>query len=55
MATVSHSKEFKEFNFDYIFDENETTKSLFTIAVQPSLESFFQGYNSTIMAYGMTG
>ena len=55
MVRVSHSKEFKEFTFDYIFDEYETTKSLFTTAVQPSLESFFQGYNSTIMAYGMTG
>jgi len=55
MVRVLHGKETKEFNFDYIFDEYESTKSLFTMAIQPPLEGLFKGYNSTIMAYGMTG
>ena len=55
MIRVLHGKEFKDFTFDYIFDEYESTKSIFTTALQPNLEGLFQGYNSTTMAYGMTG
>lgn len=55
MLRVYNGKEPKEFSFDYIFDEYDATKYIFTTALQPSLESLFLGYNSTIMAYGMTG
>lgn len=55
MVRLYHGKESKDFIFDHVFDEFETTKSLFTGAIQPALEGLFEGYNSTIMAYGMTG
>ena len=43
------------FTFDYIFDQDSTQLEIYQKAVKPSVQSLFDGYNSTILAYGQTG
>ena len=43
------------FTFDYIFDQDSTQLEIYQKAAKPSVKSLFDGYNSTILAYGQTG
>ncbi|KAH0574402.1 Kinesin-like protein [Spironucleus salmonicida] len=42
-----------QFNFDKIFDSTSENEDIFD-QVQPLLTSFLEGYNATIMCYGLT-
>nr|KAF6391538.1 centromere protein E [Pipistrellus kuhlii] len=44
----------KSFNFDRVFDSNETTKDVYEEIAVPIIDSAIQGYNGTIFAYGQT-
>ncbi|XP_071054698.1 kinesin-like protein KIF3A [Onthophagus taurus] len=41
-------------NFDFAFDSDSTNKQVFDSVVAPMISSTFEGYNSTIFAYGPT-
>ena len=43
------------FTFDYIFDQDSTQLELYIKTAKPSVLSLFEGYNSSIFAYGQTG
>lgn len=43
------------FSFDKIFSKNSSQKEVFKNVAVDSINSVFQGYNSTILAYGQTG
>lgn len=45
----------KYFNFDAVFDENDSTLSIFQKTVLLPISNLLSGFNSTILAYGMTG
>uniref|UniRef100_A0A8C6MWV0 Centromere-associated protein E n=1 Tax=Mus spicilegus TaxID=10103 RepID=A0A8C6MWV0_MUSSI len=44
----------KSFQFDRVFDSNETTKNVYEEIAVPIISSAIQGYNGTIFAYGQT-
>mmetsp|Transcript_9677 Transcript_9677/g.13686 ORF Transcript_9677/g.13686 Transcript_9677/m.13686 type:complete len:725 (+) Transcript_9677:126-2300(+) len=46
----------RKFTFDAVYDENVTQAGLYrSVRTSGLLESFLEGYNTTIMAYGQTG
>jgi len=49
-----HKKERKYF-FNNIFTENNNNKDVFDIAIKPIIRNVINGYNSTALAYGVTG
>lgn len=53
--SFANLREEKIFNFDYVFDENDTNEMIFKKTVLSPVENLLNGYNSTILAYGMTG
>ena len=52
---INTGKEEKIFSFDQVFDENDNNESIFKKTVLSPVENLLNGYNSTILAYGMTG
>lgn len=48
-------KEEKIFVFDQVYDENDTNDAIFKKTMLSPVENLLNGYNSTILAYGMTG
>ena len=49
-----HKKE-KKYIFDNIFTEKNNNKDVFDIAIKPIINNVIHGYNSTALAYGVTG
>ena len=49
-----HKKERKYF-FNNIFTENNNNKDVFDISIKPIIKNVINGYNSTALAYGVTG
>ena len=49
-----HKKE-KKYIFDNIFTEKNNNKDVFDIAIKPIINNVINGYNSTALAYGVTG
>ena len=45
----------KIFFFDQIFDEENNNKDVFDKSIKPMIDNLIEGYNSTILAYGITG
>ncbi|KAM3924964.1 kinesin-like protein KIF7 [Leptodactylus fuscus] len=45
----------RNFQFQDVLDEACSQEVAYNICVQPLLESFFQGFNVTVVAYGQTG
>lgn len=45
----------KCFTFDHVFDEKSTQTQVYNLAVKPLVDSFLEGYNTTVIAYGQTG
>lgn len=43
------------YTFDKIFKEESTTESIFSTSINKHLSKAIQGYNTTIMVYGVTG
>lgn len=52
---MTQRKEKITFSFDHIFDEGIETPNVFKKTMSEPISNLFQGYNSTILAYGMTG
>lgn len=50
-----HQKSQKQFNFDKVFDQSYDQEDIFKRIGQTMVESFLNGFNSTIFAYGQTG
>ena len=48
-------KEKKKFNYDQVFDQNESQSNVFKTVGCNLVENFLEGYNCTIFAYGQTG
>ncbi|XP_043934142.1 kinesin-like protein KIF7 isoform X2 [Protopterus annectens] len=44
----------KHFKFDSIFDHSCNQEEVYNSCVQPLVEAFFEGFNSTVFAYGQT-
>lgn len=42
------------FTFDHIFPPNSTQEEVYNAAALPIIESIFQGFNGTVLAYGQT-
>ena len=45
----------KKYIFNKIFTEKEKNKDVFDIAIKPTINNIINGYNSTTLAYGVTG
>ena len=45
----------KKYIFNKIFTEREKNKDVFDIAIKPTINNILNGYNSTTLAYGVTG
>ena len=45
----------KKYIFTKIFTENENNNDVFNIAIKPTINNVINGYNSTTLAYGVTG
>jgi hypothetical protein len=43
------------FTFDYVYDPRYTQGDIYEDCVQALVDSFFAGYNASIIAYGQTG
>ena len=43
------------FAYDYLYDMESQSESVFTDMAQPLVEGLFEGFNGTIFAYGQTG
>ncbi|KRX05557.1 P-loop containing nucleoside triphosphate hydrolase [Pseudocohnilembus persalinus] len=44
-----------KFTFNQVFDQNSQQQQVYQETTEKSVENLFQGYNSTIFAYGQTG
>lgn len=45
----------KPFTFDYVFGSTCQQEDLYNQVVEPLMDTFFGGYNVTVLAYGQTG
>lgn len=45
----------RSFTYDGVIPSRVTQEETYKLTAKPMIESFFQGYNQTIMAYGQTG
>ena len=45
----------KKYCFNKIFTEKEKNKDVFDLAIKPTINNVINGYNSTTLAYGVTG
>jgi len=45
----------KSYYFDRVFDSNTSTIDVYQRALTPAIQNVINGFNSTILAYGMTG
>lgn len=45
----------KAFTYDYVFSKTTPQIEVYEAAVEPLLNSLFNGYNATVLAYGQTG
>ena len=52
---IGHHSNPRPFTFDFVFDDFSTQQSVYNQCVQPLVDSFTAGYNTTILAYGQTG
>ena len=52
---VSFLRREKDFYFDGIFNEKDHNFNVFKAAIEPQLDNLFNGFNSTALAYGITG
>jgi len=43
------------YTYDHLYEESTTQQRVFDTSVAPLVNSFFEGYNATILAYGQTG
>lgn len=44
----------REFNFDFIYDENSTQDLIFNNSIKSNLDKCLEGYNFSALAYGQT-
>uniref|UniRef100_A0A3B3Z5P8 Kinesin motor domain-containing protein n=1 Tax=Periophthalmus magnuspinnatus TaxID=409849 RepID=A0A3B3Z5P8_9GOBI len=51
-VTLGHDRHFQ---CDFLFEESCCQEDVYSEAVQPLIDSFFQGFNATVFAYGQTG
>ena len=50
-----HQKKDKKYYFNDIFTEKNNNKDVFDISIKPIINNIMKGYNSTALAYGVTG
>ena len=50
-----YGKNVKAFPFDSIFNEKDDNKSIFNKIIKKLVDNILNGYNSTALAYGVTG
>ena len=50
-----HHKKEKKYIFNNIFTEKNNNKDVFDISIKPIINNVINGYNSTALAYGVTG
>ena len=50
-----HHKKEKKYFFNNIFTEKSNNKDVFDISIKPIINNLINGYNSTALAYGVTG
>jgi len=50
-----HYKKEKKYFFNNIFTEKNNNKDIFDISIKPIINNVINGYNSTALAYGVTG
>jgi Kinesin motor domain len=48
----SYSKSEESYTFNNVFMMNESQEGVYSNSVKPMIESLFQGFNVTILAYG---
>jgi len=55
VISIGDGKGDKSFTFDHVFPTQMSQQELYDGTAAPMLQSFFDGYNVTILAYGQTG
>ena len=53
--SLAHHNTSHAFTFDFVFDDFSSQSQVYAAAIQPLVDSFLAGYNTTILAYGQTG
>lgn len=51
-VTLGHDRHFQ---CDFLFEKTCCQEDVYSVSVQPLIDSFFQGFNTTVFAYGQTG
>ncbi|XP_054626598.1 kinesin-like protein kif7 [Dunckerocampus dactyliophorus] len=51
-VTLGHDRHFL---CDFLLEETCCQEEVYSVSVQPLIDSFFQGFNATVFAYGQTG
>ena len=55
ISDIKYHKKEKKFFFNNIFTEKNNNKDVFDISIKPIINNIINGYNSTALAYGVTG
>jgi len=55
LAEKSSLFQYHRFTFDTVFDIDSTQEQVYEKTAKPAIDSLFEGYNSTLFAYGQTG
>ena len=52
---IKRKKNDKKYEFDHIFTEKNNNNDVFNYSIKPMISNILNGYNSTALAYGVTG
>ena len=55
ISDIKYHKKEKKFFFNNIFTEKNNNKDVFDVSIKPIINNIINGYNSTALAYGVTG
>ena len=55
VSSPKNNTQEKKYIFNKIFTQKEKNKDVFDIAIKPTINNVINGYNSTTLAYGVTG
>ena len=54
-AKELRAREERSYVFDNVFDDQDSTLDIYSQVLTPAISNVLSGYNSTVLAYGMTG
>ena len=55
LEDIKYHRNNKTYSFNKIFTEEYSNKQIFNSSIKPIIDNFYNGYNSTVLAYGASG